>query len=946
MSRRWIVPAVIAVLLFTASLVHVEKGTWGVLRGVSGGRAFVLEPGLRFRIPFFQRLAVFPSGPFPLRFETEATSREGSRIRLRVHFEGWILRESLPAFSERAAGRNGPTLVEEDLIGIVTDWAAERSAGEIPPEPMEIRDATRPAAHTAGFEVKTLQVSTSPGPGAGPDVPSARAVPARGARVVLIGLDGADWRVLDPLIERGKTPVLARLKREGAWANLRSSEPMLSPLLWTTAATGRPPDVHGVVEFLAPDPGSTTPVPVRSTTRRVKALWNLFTEADRDSGVVGWWATYPAETIQGTIVSDRVAFALFGTGSGLIPPGAVFPADYASIVTKLRVDEGRISHEEIRPFVRITREELDRARSKAASDPALRARDRLLHLARILAATRTYHAVALDLLSRGQPDLLMVYYQGIDEVSHRFAHFAPPRLPRVSEQDVARFGGAVEAFYAHQDRLLGEILDRVDPASLVLVVSDHGFLSGPERPTDQPPDIEGQPARWHRRYGIFLARGPMVRPGGVGIVSLLDLAPIVLAASGLPAAADMPGRVPPDLFREDAPAARELPRVATYEVPGAEGRSGSAEPAPPNAAARRAEEAMLENLRALGYIGGGGQPGLAGGSPPGESGASGTAYSHASLAGLYLQSGRLEEASREAEEALSIAPGYYPALIYLAEIRERQNKPDAALELARRAAESRSPDRQSGVYLLMARLYAALGKPKEGIADLERFRAGRGAGESDLHAALGSLREEVGEPARAEEEYRRALAIDPASHEAVVRLYRLLDGRGEAAQLEPFLETALARNPRSGFHHLWIGLLRERTGRPRDAEASYHAALEAEPELVGALVNLGNLLARQKRIDEAIPFLRRAVEADPRHADARVALGAALGIRGDTREAVTTLEEGRRLGIASPALYNALAVAYYEGEQTEKAVATLRESLRLDPRQESVRRLLSQWEKR
>src|ERR1700693_2461564 len=71
-----------------------------------------------------------------------------------------------------------------------------------------------------------------------------------GPRVLLIGLDGADMRIVDRLIREGKLPTFARLKREGAWGPLRSVEPLLSPLVWTSIATGRRPQDHGVFDFV------------------------------------------------------------------------------------------------------------------------------------------------------------------------------------------------------------------------------------------------------------------------------------------------------------------------------------------------------------------------------------------------------------------------------------------------------------------------------------------------------------------------------------------------------------------------------------------------------------------------------------------------------------------------------------------------------------------------
>src|SRR5262249_44091655 len=136
--RRWILPAVLGVLLFTASLIHVEPGTLGVLRGAAGGKSFVLEPGLHFRIPFLQRLLVYPVARFKIDFPVDGTSREGSRVSLEVHFEGLIVRETLVQFSDRAGARNGPTVIRDDLEGWIEKWISQHSLAEITPQPLEV----------------------------------------------------------------------------------------------------------------------------------------------------------------------------------------------------------------------------------------------------------------------------------------------------------------------------------------------------------------------------------------------------------------------------------------------------------------------------------------------------------------------------------------------------------------------------------------------------------------------------------------------------------------------------------------------------------------------------------------------------------------------------------------------------------------------------------------
>ncbi len=90
-------------------------------------------------------------------------------------------------------------------------------------------------------------------------------------RVLLIGLDGLDPLLLERHAAEGRVPHLARLMREGAWGPLRSHEPLLSPLLWTTIATSRRPQDHGVLDFVEAGPDGKA-VPISSARRKVPAL--------------------------------------------------------------------------------------------------------------------------------------------------------------------------------------------------------------------------------------------------------------------------------------------------------------------------------------------------------------------------------------------------------------------------------------------------------------------------------------------------------------------------------------------------------------------------------------------------------------------------------------------------------------------------------------------------
>src|SRR4029453_9187358 len=115
-------------------------------------------------------------------------------------------------------------------------------------------------------------------------------------RVIVLGLDGMDPDTVDLMLSEGQLPNFARLRREGAYGRLASSAPMLSPILWTTIATGKLPVDHRITHFVATNPKTGAEVPVTSQMRRVKALWNVLSEHERRVAVVGWWATWPAET--------------------------------------------------------------------------------------------------------------------------------------------------------------------------------------------------------------------------------------------------------------------------------------------------------------------------------------------------------------------------------------------------------------------------------------------------------------------------------------------------------------------------------------------------------------------------------------------------------------------------------------------------------------------------
>jgi predicted AlkP superfamily phosphohydrolase/phosphomutase len=146
-------------------------------------------------------------------------------------------------------------------------------------------------------------------------------------RVLLVGWDAADWKIISPLLERGEFPVFDKLVDRGVIADMATLEPVLSPLLWNSIATGKRADEHGILGFTEVDPISGRVRPVTSTSRRTKALWNILSQNGIRSNVVGWFGGHPAEPIRGMCVSDAFARGCPPNGSTPWPllPGTVWP---------------------------------------------------------------------------------------------------------------------------------------------------------------------------------------------------------------------------------------------------------------------------------------------------------------------------------------------------------------------------------------------------------------------------------------------------------------------------------------------------------------------------------------------------------------------------------------------------------------------------------------------
>jgi predicted AlkP superfamily phosphohydrolase/phosphomutase len=162
---------------------------------------------------------------------------------------------------------------------------------------------------------------------------------ASGRRVVLIGIDGASWDYLAPLLEAGELPSLARLRREGATARLRSIDCHFTPPAWTTMLTGVLPPRHGIYGFGHWDRERRRFQPVRSFEVAAPAVWDVASRAGRRVSVIGVPTSYPPYPVNGVMVSGlmtpktRIAPLSLRSSDALRPPMGPPLSSHAPLLT-------------------------------------------------------------------------------------------------------------------------------------------------------------------------------------------------------------------------------------------------------------------------------------------------------------------------------------------------------------------------------------------------------------------------------------------------------------------------------------------------------------------------------------------------------------------------------------------------------------------------------------
>lgn len=629
---------------------------------------------------------------------------------------------------------------------------------------------------------------------------------------VLLGWDAADWTIINPLLDAGLMPNLRKLVDRGVMGSLETLQPPLSPMLWTSIATGKTADQHGILGFLEPDPVGGRVRPVTSSSRQTKALWNMLDERGLRSLVVNWFASHPAEPISGAIVSNaycKVAGAYHTEWP--VVPRSIHPATMEETLAGLRVHPGELTGDDLAPFL----PKLDEIDQKTDKRP--------FELASIMAEMVTLQAATTWLMENEPWNFVAVYFDAIDHAGHHFMRYRAPRMSEIPERDFEIYKDVIDGVYCFHDLMLGRIVDLAGPEATVIVLSDHGFQSGRYRPNVAANAKDDSPLSWHRSHGILCVAGPGIRRDeliyGAG---LLDIAPTVLAMFGLPRGADMPGRVLAEVFEEPV----SMDTIPTWEGASSPLRSTAGEES-------WAAAAVLAQLSDLGYI-----------DSIGEDARDALRKlendRNFNLAKVHLACGRPHDAIPLLEELAANADAEHGVQyrMYLAQ----------ALSLAGRLDECRAivdavlaaEPAQTAALVIRGNLAFVEGDPGGGLEYLLKAEADW-QDSPQLKHLIGRVYLRAGNWEEAARCFRAVIAFDPdfaESHAALARC--LMETRRWKDAAAEALEAVGLKFNQPGSHYV-LGVSLAKLGETERAAQAFETCLKLAPDTKGALEWLARL---------------------------------------------------------------------------------------------------------
>ncbi|MGA9769417.1 MAG: alkaline phosphatase family protein [Blastocatellia bacterium] len=262
-------------------------------------------------------------------------------------------------------------------------------------------------------------------------------------KLLVIGLDGASFNVLDPLIEKGYLPNLARLIEGGARADLITTFPPITAVAWSSFMTGKNPGKHGIFEFVRLDHDSKRELAVNASFRQGRAIWDMLSDAGRRVIVHNFPCTYPPHDLNGLMIAD------FMTPKG--------KRDFTRPLSLLAELEAKFG-----PYRLHLSQTYAGGKAQGVLDELT---DELEYKAK----------VAEYLMTEYEWDAFFQYFWGTDRIQHELWHIFDEEHPRHNREEAREYKEKVYAYFNRVDEITGRLIELAGKGAMVWVASDHGF---------------------------------------------------------------------------------------------------------------------------------------------------------------------------------------------------------------------------------------------------------------------------------------------------------------------------------------------------------------------------------------------------------------------------------------------------------------------------------------
>jgi tetratricopeptide (TPR) repeat protein len=674
-------------------------------------------------------------------------------------------------------------------------------------------------------------------------------------KVAIIGIDGATWEIVDELMAQGKLPNLQKLIKTGVRADYRSLDPMLSPVIWTSMATGVTPERHGITWFMVRDPKTGEPLPITSSKREVKAIWNMVGDNDKTVGFIGWWATWPAEKVNGFMVSDQIAYHGFGLGAkkDLARTFQTYPESLFFDIQNDMIDPLKQSKTDIAPFMEVSDEEY-----ALSSKGPFRFRNPLQHFMYMLATLTSYETIGLKLYKRYKPDLFGIYFEAIDTTGHLYMKYRSPQVEGISDELFRKYRSTIDAVYQRNDEAIGRFLNEFQDNTIVMVCSDHGFKVGEDRLAELKNTSVATAHLWHTPRGVLIINGPGIKQGHkLEDAGVLDLTPTVLYALGLPIAEDFDGRILKDAFTQEFQREHPIKTLPSFETDGARNKSTLN---PPPEITRE----MQERLKSLGYIAGDE-------AEPEQSPQFDSIETHLNRLDIFRRKGDLAETHKLAEEMVRMDPRDPRVWTVLGDVLANIGRPKGALEAIERAEGlmkmyQTNPPRYSDGRL----------KYPQPTKKMMSFIA-------STRAVCLMADKKYSE---AEKQFLKAQKLDPDNVQAYYNFALMHEMKKNYIKAIEAYEETIRKSPQHPYALNNLGNVYARVGRMDDALEMYRRTAVADPKHLRCHHNRGVIFMQKGKVTEAIQSFREALKRNPRFVSSLLNLGKALSDLGENEEAL------------------------------------------------------------